>query len=97
VYGDEDDETSGGHLHGTGRPDKTEFPSGWDEDKIVAEVQSVADRPDSVSENIDGTWLAKGNRDGVTIAVALRSNGHIATGYPTEGPGVRTNPRRREG
>jgi hypothetical protein len=32
-HGDPDDERRGGHLHGTGRPNKTEFPPDWDDEK----------------------------------------------------------------
>jgi hypothetical protein len=92
VYGDEDDPSSGGHLHGLNRPDKTEFPPDWDEDKIVQEVTSVADDPERVAERPGGTWLAVGVRDGITIHTFLRHDGSIATGHPISGPGVKTNP-----
>lgn len=97
VYGDDDNPNSGGHLHGTGRPGKTEFPPGWDEDKIADEAASVADDPDEVYALPKGGWQAVGVRDGVTIEVIVRPNGRIATGYPVSGPGVRRNPRRRHG
>ncbi len=94
MYGDEDDETSGGHLYGTGRPAKSEFPPDWDEEKIATEVQSVADHPDNAVDYF-GVWLATGTRDDVTIQAYVREDGSIATGYPTGGPGVKQNPPRR--
>ncbi|MGH3739015.1 MAG: EndoU domain-containing protein [Micromonosporaceae bacterium] len=94
MYGDEDDETSGGHLHGLGRPDKTEFPPDWDEDKIAHKVKSVADNPDSADERFDGTWRVEAIREGVTIRAYLRGDGSISGGHPTKGPGVRRNPSR---
>ena len=36
------DRWGGGHRHGTGRPGKTEFPSGWDDEKILGHVLAVA-------------------------------------------------------
>ncbi|MGH3740362.1 MAG: EndoU domain-containing protein [Micromonosporaceae bacterium] len=89
MYGDELDESSGGHLHGTGRPDKSEFPPDWDEDKIVHEVIDVARRPDRVTKSYSGdSWLATGVRNEVKIRVVVREDGTIATGYPLDGPGV---------
>ncbi|MGH3646169.1 MAG: EndoU domain-containing protein [Micromonosporaceae bacterium] len=96
MYGDEDDETSGGHLHGLGRPDKSEFPQDWDEDKIAHEVKSVAGNPDMVNEWPD-RWVATGIRDGVTIEVYVRPDGRIATGFPVDGPGIGRNPPTRGG
>jgi hypothetical protein len=92
VYGDEDDPTSGGHLHGRDRPEKTEFPPDWDEDKIAQEVTSVADDPDRVAERPGRKWLAVGVRDGVTIQAILRHDGSIVAGHPVGGPGVKKNP-----
>jgi hypothetical protein len=92
VYGDEDDLTSGGHLYGLNRPEKTEFPPDWDEDKISQEVTSVADNPDRVAERPGGKWLAVGVRNGVTVHAILRQDGSIATAHPVSGPGVKQNP-----
>lgn len=92
VHGDEDDDTSGGHLYGLGRPDKTEYPAHWDEEKIAREVKSVADNPDTVAPRLGGAWLATGTRDGVTIHVFVRNDGSIASGFPKSGPGIQQNP-----
>ncbi|MGH3646586.1 MAG: EndoU domain-containing protein [Micromonosporaceae bacterium] len=93
MYGDEDDEDSGGHLQGTGRPGKTEFPAHWDEERIAHEVRSVADDPDMATELFDGTWRVAGAREGVTVRVYVRGDGSIATAAPAPGPGIKQNPR----
>lgn len=82
-------------MHGTDRPGKTEFPPGWDEDKIIDSVEGVAASPDSYEQDpLDGTWTVRGVRDHVIIVVHMRPSGEIKTGYPEDGPGVRRNPRR---
>ncbi|MGH3714194.1 MAG: EndoU domain-containing protein [Micromonosporaceae bacterium] len=95
VYGDEDDETSGGHLAGLQRPGKSEFPPSWNEEKIAQEVTSVAALPDTARQAIDGTWRADAVRDGVTVRTYVRPDGTIATGFPLRGPGVKHNPPKR--
>ncbi len=81
-------------MHGLGRPDKTEFPPGWDEDRIVDEVLSVANRPDNVRPLPRNRWEAIGVGDGVIIKVVLNDSGQILAAWPLDGPGVRRNPRR---
>lgn len=93
LYGDELNPTSGGHLHGVNRPNKTEFPPDWDEDKIAREVTDVARRPDTATEQYGGTWRVTGVRHGVAIRVYVRPNGTIKTGFPLDGPGVKKNPK----
>lgn len=90
------DATGGGHRYGTGRPGKTEFPAGWDEDKIAGSILSVARSPDSVILQRNGRWKAEGVRDDVMLAVVIMADGRIWTAYPQPGsPGVRQNPRNR--
>jgi hypothetical protein len=86
------DLTSGGHRHGTGRPDKTEFPEDWDDARITRNVQDVADNPDSAVDVGDGTWYVTGTRDGVQIGGFVRTDGSIKSGFPISGPGVTRNP-----
>ena len=92
VYGDEDDLTSGGHLHGLNRPNKTEFPPDWDEEKIAREVTDVAAKPQRAMALPDGKWLVVGVRDGVTVNLYVYPDGRIAAGFPVSGPGVKKNP-----
>jgi hypothetical protein len=41
------DANGGGHRHGTGSPGKTEFPAAWDDNRVIAEIESVANDPRS--------------------------------------------------
>ena len=88
------DATGGGHRYGTGIPGKTEFPAGWDDDKIIDSILSVARSPYSADLQRNGRWLAEGVRDGVAVAVVITPDGRIWSAYPLPGsPGVRQNPR----
>lgn len=79
----EGDATGGGHRHGGG-PDKSEFPSDWSDDKIIEEVESVANDPASrrtVQPN--GRVRVEGIRDGVDIRVIIDADGtSIRTAHP---------------
>jgi hypothetical protein len=56
----------GGHRPGAGVPGKSEFPPGWSDDKIIAEVESVANDPASIrSTQNNGTIYVEGVREGV--------------------------------
>jgi hypothetical protein len=92
------DETGGGHRHGTGRPEKTEFPADWSDDRIVDAILAVARNPDKAPERQDwnGRWLVSGQHDGVAIYAVIESDGHVWTAWPDEGsPGVTKNPAAR--
>jgi hypothetical protein len=90
--GDPNDEESGGHRHGTGRPNKTEFPESWDDDDVVDNVEDVARNPDSPPRQLpDGKWEVRGERDGVNIRVIVTQDGSIETAHPTSGDGVVKN------
>ena len=57
------DRWGGGHRHGTGRPEKTEFPSGWDDEKIIGHVLNVARAPGRHAgvpgqPQMAGAWLS---------------------------------------
>ena len=82
------DQTGGGHRPGTGIPGKSEFPAGWSDDKIMHEVESVADDPASTrSTQPNGRIRVEGTRDGVDIRVILQSDGTtIWTAHPTNMP-----------
>jgi hypothetical protein len=89
------DETGGGHRHATGRPDKTEFPADWSDERIVDAILAVARNPDQAPERQDwnGRWLVSGRHDGVTIYAVVESDGRVWTAWPDEGsPGVTKNP-----
>lgn len=94
LYGDEDDEESGGHMSGVGRPGKTEFPPSWDEGDCTDGVIGVAREPErAVKRPTDGTWIVEGTHRNVVIRAFVRQEGTISAGHPISGPGVRRNPR----
>jgi Bacterial EndoU nuclease len=89
------DATGGGHRHGTGRPGKTEFPAGWDDEKITNALLDVARRPDQEPshQKWNDRWVARGTRDDVEIVVVISGDGRIWSGWPNPGgPGVVKNP-----
>jgi len=91
------DSTGGGHRHGTGKPGKTEFPAGWNDEKIIDNALDVARKPDNppVRQDRNDTWLCSGTRANVEVSVVVERSGEIVTGWPEEGgPGVVRNPRR---
>jgi hypothetical protein len=91
------DSTGGGHRHGTGKPGKTAFPAGWNDEKIIDNALDVARKPDSppVRQDRNDTWLCSGTRANVEVSVVVERSGEIVTGWPEEGgPGVVRNPRR---
>lgn len=79
-------DNSGGHAPGTGMPNKTEFPEGWEDQEIIGRIEDVARNPDQppVLED-NGRWLVKGTREGVDIEVVVNPDGSIWTGFPTGG------------
>ncbi len=82
------DRYGGGHRFGTGKAGKTEFPSNWSDDKIIDEVESVANDPASKRDVQPGGRIkVEGNRDGVEIRVILEPDGiTIVTAFPTNLP-----------
>lgn len=78
---------NGGHRPGTGFPGKSEFPTGWSDDKIIDYISDVATDPKSTFTpgKRTGDVFARGNREGVDIVVLIR-DGKIWTGYPTNVP-----------
>jgi Bacterial EndoU nuclease len=92
---DGDGKGGGGHRHGTGQPGKTEFPVGWDDQKVIDTLLDVARRPDQTPQRQEwnGRWAARGTRDDVEIVVVVARDGQIWTGFPRPGgPGVVKNP-----
>jgi hypothetical protein len=90
LYGD--DEGMGGHIYDSGMPGKTVFPEDWDEQKIISEIEDVANHPDGIpAEQSNGSYVVTGTRDGVDISVIVKPDGEIATAYPTGGQGVARN------
>jgi hypothetical protein len=78
------DATGGGHRHGTGNPGKSEFPPDWSDDKIIEEVESIANDP-SASRTVqpNGRTRVEGTREGVDIRVIVDPDGvSIRTAHP---------------
>jgi hypothetical protein len=74
----------GGHRPGTGFPNKSEFPAGWSDDKIMHSISDIATDPSLIwrAGNNPGDFFVNGTRDGIDIEVLIRNN-QIWTGYPT--------------
>jgi hypothetical protein len=89
------DSTGGGHRHGTGKPGKTEFPAGWNDEKITDALLDVARRPDQQPshQKWNDRWVARGTRDDVEVVVVISGDGRIWSGWPNPGgSGVIKNP-----
>lgn len=78
------DNNGGGHLHGTGKPCKTEFPKQWDEAEIISNVRAVA-----ANDNLDwkrqknGYYVATDKVDDVKVRVVLdKERDGVVTAYP---------------
>ncbi|MGI8307743.1 EndoU domain-containing protein [Saccharopolyspora hattusasensis] len=82
----------GGHVAGTGLPNKMEFPEIWDDDQITNSIEDVAknpDRPPELQEN--GRWRVEGTRGGVDIRVVVDKSGRVRTAHPVGGERVIRN------
>lgn len=85
LYGDE---SGGGHHHSANRPCKTEFPTNWDEEKIIETVKKLAanDNADWRQEE-NGYFVAEQPYEDLEIRVVLDEEGDdIITAYPTNLP-----------
>ncbi len=91
---DGDPNDGGGHRHGTGHPDKTEFPADWEDDRIIDAVLAVARDPDQPPQHqLNDRWRMESSRDGVQIVAIVAADGDVWTAWPREGsPGVVKNP-----
>ncbi|MBV8122380.1 MAG: EndoU domain-containing protein [Alphaproteobacteria bacterium] len=80
----EGDATGGGHRAGAGKLGKSEFPMDWSDDKIIKEIEDVANDT-AIEPQLSGDRIVKmGTRDGVDIKVVIDPRGEIVTGYPTD-------------
>lgn len=80
----------GGHRPGTGKPKKSEFPIGWDDERIIKTVMDVGQHPET------GVWdrgkmVMEAVRGGITVRAVMNSDGTVVSGYPISGPGVIVN------
>ncbi|MEZ0225373.1 MAG: EndoU domain-containing protein [Alphaproteobacteria bacterium] len=85
LYGDS---RGGGHLHGAGRPCKSEFPADWSADKVILVVtQEAANDNLSWRHERNGNDVAEVSRDGVKIRLVVNGrHDQIITAYPLNTP-----------
>lgn len=83
------DGTGGGHGAGRGIPGKSEFPSGWSDDRVIHEISDIATDPTRIgsSPNRVGYVTTTRSANGIDIKVVYDTvNKRIVTGYPTNLP-----------
>ncbi len=82
LYGDD---RGGGHLHGTGKPCKSEFPADWDKQDVIDNVKKIAANDNlSWEEQSNGYHVAEQMVDDIEVRVVLnRDRTRIVTAYPT--------------
>lgn len=96
LHGEPDNIRRGGHLHGTGRLNKTEFPEGWDEKKVMDAAAEVIRAPQwwNPAKAPNGLSYYVAVIDGVQVEVAAyQYEGKLVIDqiYPKGGRGVIRN------
>lgn len=91
--GEPDDAKKGGHRFGTGRPNKTEFPQDWDDDRIIAAVEATIEEHHSVIASGDSTIRRRVIDDVMITVRSFEKNGStvFVHAYPVGGRGVVRN------
>lgn len=81
------DETGGGHLAGTGKPGKSEFPSTMSGDDIMHTASDIATKPNPSGGRViqGGRTVSRDTVDGVDIKV-VDDGKDIITAHPTNTP-----------
>jgi|JI10StandDraft_1071094.scaffolds.fasta_scaffold06924_4 hypothetical protein len=82
LYGDD---RGGGHLHGAGKPCKSEFPAEWDKQDIINNVSAIAANDNlNWEEQSNGYHVAEQMVGDIKVRVVLnRDRTRIVTAYPT--------------
>ncbi|MEM8832904.1 MAG: EndoU domain-containing protein [Pseudomonadota bacterium] len=85
LYGDA---TGGGHLYGTGKPCKSEFPKHWNEDTIIKEVELIAANDNlNWEQQRNGYYVTEQKVGSLNVRVVKgRNNEQVITAYPTNVP-----------
>lgn len=80
--------SGGGHLHGAGKPCKSEFPADWNAQKIIDTTRRIA-----ANDNLDwrqednGYYVTEQMVDGVNVRVVLgKQKARVVTSYPVNLP-----------
>jgi len=88
LYGDQ---SGGGHLHGAGKPCKSEFPASWSAEKIISTVERAAANdniPWALQDN--GYYVADVMADNIRLRIVLNNDkSEVVTAYPLN---VQRNP-----
>lgn len=82
------DATGGGHLYGSGKSCKTEFPPNWNAQKIEQVTERIAAN-DTIGwkRGKNGYYVGEQMVEGVKVRVVLgRDKNSIITAYPTNRP-----------
>lgn len=81
LYGDR---SGGGHMHGIGKPCKSEFPQDWDKDEIIQTVEKIAANDNlNWRKQDNGYYVTNKREDGLKIRVVLsRDKTEVITAYP---------------
>jgi len=82
LYGDA---TGGGHLYGTGKPCKSEFPEHWDAQTVLKEVDLIAANDNlRWEQQRNGYYVTEQKVGTVNVRVVKGRNGQdVITAYPT--------------
>lgn len=88
LYGDQ---SGGGHLHGTGKPCKSEFPAHWSADKIIdTTLRAAANDNIPWRQQENGYYVADVMAEDVRLRIVLNSDkSEVVTAYPIN---VQRNP-----
>ena len=88
LYGDG---RSGGHLHGTGTPCKSEFPESWNADKIIEVTREIAANDNLPWELQDNGYYVSESYEGEVRVRVVKGpqKRRVITAYPVN---VKRNP-----
>ena len=81
------DKNGGGHLYGTGKDCKSEFPKDWDESEILGNIRKVAANDNlKWKKQRNGYYTATDKIDDVKVKVVLdKEKDGVVTAYPVGG------------
>lgn len=81
------DKNGGGHLYGTGKDCKSEFPKDWDESEILGNIKKVAANDNlNWKKQRNGYYVATDKIDDVKVKVVIdKEKDGVVTAYPVGG------------